>query len=557
MTGDPAGAAARSPRGRRRPTTASAARRSWRSALLPASEEAEQLALARLGTRTSRCCSPRSRSSRRREPGHRRRRSRPTTALVGHSDDRVRAAARSRSPPAARPSRSPSSPSGSRTPPSASGPPRSADWRPRRKPHGDAIVLKGPRGARSTPRCGSPPSSRSRCSPASAARCLDLSAFIDDRDAGVRDAALVAHAWLNGPAARPALDQRRRGRKRGPARQAREGDPPDSRGLRPSSRSGCCGPSSRSCSTTRASPRPGTSTSSRTSRSSSRSGSRTRSRSTGEAAVGGERSRRGRRARVPPRLEDLRRHLDVFPYSDLRSSLEVPLLRMNRSVARGGWLPRSTGPSCRRPNARPSPAPVSSIEVILPPRGRPLSLPALHRLAQDRDRVAVLHHGGRHREHRRRRRDGRLPGPDQEPPARHRVGPHDHAQRASRRSTTSRGSRELAGDMAEKRRPDRRARAAPLRARDHRRTRAGAGGPLARGPDSTPSGSSASTTSSRSRCSRSSSMLTDLRPEDEELPHAPRGPRGPVPRAARARRGHRQQPRAVAEAQARATGSSS
>ena len=31
--------------------------------------------------------------------------------------------------------------------------------------------------------------------------------------------------------------------------------------------------------------------------------------------------------RVPTRLEDVRRHLDIFPYSDQRSSLEVPLLR--------------------------------------------------------------------------------------------------------------------------------------------------------------------------------------------------------------------------------------
>src|SRR5262249_46684714 len=33
----------------------------------------------------------------------------------------------------------------------------------------------------------------------------DFAFWVEDRDAAVRDAALVAHAWLNGPAARPLL----------------------------------------------------------------------------------------------------------------------------------------------------------------------------------------------------------------------------------------------------------------------------------------------------------------------------------------------------------------
>ena len=94
----------------------------------------------------------------------------------------------------------------------------------------------------------------------------------------------------------------------------------------PTSRTGCCAPSSRSCSTTPAS-RPSWNV----------------HRLANEQIIvllglenaipelgagrGADFSQAAAARRVPTRLEDVRRHLDIFPYSDQRSSLEVPLLR--------------------------------------------------------------------------------------------------------------------------------------------------------------------------------------------------------------------------------------
>jgi hypothetical protein len=44
-----------------------------------------------------------------------------------------------------------------------------------------------------------------------------------------------------------------------------------------------------------------------------------------------DRSHAAAARRVAPRLEDLRRHLDMFPYADRRPFFEVPVLKSSRA----------------------------------------------------------------------------------------------------------------------------------------------------------------------------------------------------------------------------------
>jgi HEAT repeat protein len=158
---------------------------------------------------------------------------------------------------------------------------------------------------------------------------LDLSRLFADRDAGVRDAALVAHAWLNGAEARGALVQVVDGRKEDRlVRRARallqaiEVLPSlsarllraelqlllDDAGMAPSWNVHRLAHEQILLALGLENALP----------------------ELAGAGAAGEKAVAAAARRVSPRLEDLRRHLDLFPYSDLRPTLEVPLRRGSR-----------------------------------------------------------------------------------------------------------------------------------------------------------------------------------------------------------------------------------
>jgi HEAT repeat protein len=152
---------------------------------------------------------------------------------------------------------------------------------------------------------------------------LDLSAWFDDRDAAVRDAALVAHAWLHGPAAKPVLsrvvDSRKEDRL---VRRAQamlltlEASPDLSHRLLRAELQVLLDDAEAAASWA-------------THRLANEQIVIALGLENALQEFGGtdERTRTGAIRRPPPRLEDLRRHLDAFPYSDKRASIEVPLLR--------------------------------------------------------------------------------------------------------------------------------------------------------------------------------------------------------------------------------------
>jgi HEAT repeat protein len=325
MTGNPAAIAEIAPRTK---ATDDRVRRAAVVALglLPASEEGEQLALARLADEDPQvliaalgalaCTGSAGTATALQANSH----------LVGHSDDRVRAAL-----VLAVSARAPADCEGflakrltdqsERVRAAAIGGLAAAA-----KPHGDALAVKGLEDSQH---------SRVRLTSivtlaVLAGRrgdSLELSPFIDDRDAEVRDAAIVAHAWLNGPAARPTLMQVRDARKEDRlVRRAREilqtleVSPElahrllrarlqvllDDAGVAPSWNAHRLANEQIIITLGLENALP----------------------EFGGAGATGEHSAAAAARRVPPRLEDVRRHLDVFPYSDKRLALEVPLLRI-------------------------------------------------------------------------------------------------------------------------------------------------------------------------------------------------------------------------------------
>jgi HEAT repeat protein len=294
--------------------------------LLPPSEEGEQLALARLTDEDvqvliaalgalAAIASPATAAN-----------LQASSNLVGHSDDRVRAAvtlaiAARATPDCAAFLAKRMTDASERVRTAAVGGLAAAQ-----KPHGDALVRKGLED-----------SQHDKVRLASVVtlavlagrrgEAIDLAPFIDDRDAAVRDAALVAHGWLNGPAARPALvrvvEARKEDRLVRRAReilQALEVSPElahrllraelqvllDDAGVAPSWNVHRLANEQIIVTLGLENALP----------------------EFGGAGAGGEHSVGAAARRVPPRLEDLRRHLDVFPYSDRRRALEVPLLRI-------------------------------------------------------------------------------------------------------------------------------------------------------------------------------------------------------------------------------------
>jgi HEAT repeat protein len=155
---------------------------------------------------------------------------------------------------------------------------------------------------------------------------LDVSSLIEDRDAGVRDAALVAHAWRNGAAAKPALravvEAKREDRLVRRAKeilQTLEASAELSQRLLRAELQVLLDDS-------------GGAPSWNVHKLANEQilfalGLENALPDYGGGGGSEERSRAAAARRVPPRLEDLRRHLDVFPYSDIRDQLEVPILR--------------------------------------------------------------------------------------------------------------------------------------------------------------------------------------------------------------------------------------
>ena len=188
------------------------------------------------------------------------------------------------------------------------------------KPHGDALVVKGLQDSQHGKVRLASVIALAVLAGRRGASSLDLTPFLEDRDADVRDAALVAHAWLNGPAAKPALARVIAGRKEGPARRrasvidhtldvsadlahrllrAELQVLLDDAGVAPSWNVHRLANEQIIVllGLENAIPEMG-------------------------GGRGGDFSQAAAVRRVPPRLEDVRRHLDIFPYSDQRSSLE-------------------------------------------------------------------------------------------------------------------------------------------------------------------------------------------------------------------------------------------
>ena len=296
--------------------------------LLPRSEEGEQLALARLTdedvqvlvaalSALASIASPATAAS-----------LQASSALVGHSDDRVRAAitlaiaARAGTEAEAFLAKRLADPS-EKVRAAAIGGLAAAP-----KPHGDALVLKG---------LESSQHEKVRLAAVITLAVLagrrggpaDLVPFIDDREAAVRDAALVAHAWLKGREALPVVIRVRDARKEDRlVRRANEIIATlevseelahrvlraelqvllDDAGVAPSWNAHRLANEQIIVTLGLENALPEFAGGGQG----------------GDAAVGAA------ARRVPPRLEDLRRHLDVFPYSDRRPTLEVPLLRHPR-----------------------------------------------------------------------------------------------------------------------------------------------------------------------------------------------------------------------------------
>jgi hypothetical protein len=159
---------------------------------------------------------------------------------------------------------------------------------------------------------------------------IDLSAWVDDRDAAVRDAALVAHAWLNGAAALPLLDRvigaKREDRLVKRASDVKQallaGDDLAQKLLRAELQVLL--------------DETGTAPSWNVHKLANEQiqfalGLDNALPEFGGGGTGEDRAKAAAARRVPPRLEDIRRHLDVFPYSDIRPSIEVPILRLPRN----------------------------------------------------------------------------------------------------------------------------------------------------------------------------------------------------------------------------------